>query len=149
MGWCLKERSWNDWPHSALVSPGLRLLGEHEQWDCHWKHQPWILPMIQKFRLICVFSGVGFCVMIEIYLLIPFKCFFRPGKFLHYVNSCPVSPSQGIIFVTGAEEINIFCHKRQHQFESICSPGHQRVATTVTIASNYKSPEKHFILMNC
>lgn len=115
--------------------------GEHKLWDCSWKHEPWILRMTQKFRLISVFSGVGFCVMIEIYLLLPFNCFFMPVKCLHYVNSCPVSPSQWINFVTGAEEINIFCHKRQHQFGSICSRRHQHVATTVTIASNYQSPE--------
>ena len=64
---------------------GRMMLGEHEQWDCNRKKSPWILLMIQKFRPICVFSEMGFCVMIEIYFLLPFTSFFRPVKFLHYV----------------------------------------------------------------
>ena len=128
VAWCWEERSWNDRPHSALVSPRC----SPRTMRMPLKTRSLNPTEIQKFRLICVFSGVGFCVMIEIYLLLPFNCCFRPVKFLHYVNSCPVSPSQQIIFVTGAEEINIFCHKWQHHFGSILlsrtstySPNHQ------------------------
>lgn len=56
--------------------------------------------MIQKFRPICVFSEVEFCVTIEIYFLLPFTSFFRPVKFLQYVYylSCVPLP------------LNNFCH---------------------------------------
>lgn len=117
VGWCWKERFWNLWPRIALFFPGLRMLGEHEEWDCSWKKSPWVLLIIQKFRLICVSSEVGFCDVIEIYFLLIVSL--GLWNFFTMFNSCPASPLPRIIFVSGAEEINIFCHKWQHHFGSI------------------------------
>lgn len=99
----------------------IKLLEKHEPWILYWADDS------QNSGLFSMFSqewdSVSWSKSISFFLLIVSLRLWSVFTMLITVLCLPPANN----FITGAEEIDIFCHKQQYQFGLICSPRHQHV----------------------